>query len=184
MDSSFSPKFRIITISGKIATGTSTLSQNLVRMLGWKHINFGALQRQYDRDHGINENQQGATARPDDHEREMEEMGKKILKEKKNIIYEAWLAGFLARGYKDVLKVLIVCSHDDIRVDRVANRDNLTIDEAKKWIKQRELENERKWKDLYGDHDFWNPQHYDLIIDTYATGQMETVGRVLDKLGK
>ena len=61
---------------------------------------------------------------------------------------------------------------------------NFTIDEAKKWIKQRELENERKWKDLYGDHDFWNPQHYDLIIDTYATGQMETVGRVLDKLGK
>lgn len=184
MDSSFSPKYRIITISGKIAAGTSTLSKNLVRLLGWKYVNFGALQREYDRQHGINENQQGATARPDDHERQMEEMGKKILKDEKNIIYEAWLAGFLASGQKDVLKVLLICSHDDIRVDRVANRDGLTIEEAKNWIKQREEENETKWKKLYGDHDFWNPKYYDLIIDTYSTGAMETVGRVLDKLGK
>lgn len=184
MDASFIPKYRIITVSGKIAAGTSTLSKNLIRLLGWKHINFGAIQREYDRKHGINENKQGAIARPDDHEREMEAMGEKILKENKNIIYEAWLAGFLARGYKDVLKVLLVCSHDDIRVDRVANRDNLTIEDAKDWIKQREKENEKKWKKLYGNRNFWHPKYYDLVIDTYTTGPMETVGRVLDKLGK
>jgi predicted cytidylate kinase len=184
MDTSFTPKYRVITVSGKIATGTSTLSQNLVRQIGWKYVNFGALQREFDRKHGINENKQGAAARPDDHERQMEMMGEKILKEEKNIIYEAWLAGFLARDYKDVLKILLVCSHDDIRVDRVANRDNLTIDEAKKWIRQREEENTKKWKKLYGEYDFWDKQYYDLVIDTYTSGAMETVGRVLDKLGR
>lgn len=176
-------KYRLITISGKVAVGTTTLTKNLVHILGWKHINFGALQREFDRQHGINENMQGAEARSDDHEKSMEEMGKKILKYEKNIVYEAWLSGFLARNYPDVLRVFLVCSHDDIRVDRVANRENISILEAKQWIKQREDENEKKWKKLYGDYDFWDKKYFNLIIDTYNSGPMETLGKVLDKIG-
>jgi len=44
-------------------------------------------------------------------------------------------------------------------------------------------ENEIKWHKLYGQHDFWSPKYYDLVIDTYASGPMSTVGKVLDKLG-
>lgn len=182
MDSSSIKKYRIITVSGKIAVGTTTLSKNLAHVLGWKHINFGALQREFDRKNNINENMQGALARSDTHEREIEEMGEKMLNTENNLIYEAWLSGFLARNYKDVLKVLLICSHDDIRVDRVANRENITIAEAKKWIKQREVENEEKWKKLYGNFDFWSPEYYNLTIDTYRKGPMETLGKVLDKL--
>jgi len=183
MSKTFLPKYRLITISGKIAVGTTTLTKNLILVLGWKHINFGALQREYDRKNNINENRQGAIARPDDHEKEMEAMGDKILKNEGHIIYEAWLSGFLARDYKDVLRVLLVCTHDDIRVDRVVNRDNITISEAKKWMEQRETENTKKWQKLYGNYDFWNPKYYNLVIDTYQKGPMETVGKVLDKLG-
>ena len=115
MDSSFTPKYRIITLSGKIATGTSTLSKNLVRLLGWKYVNFGALQREYDRKHGINENKQGALARPDDHERKMEEMGEKLLKEEKMIKRYLVIGRFPTGGiyeeieylpYQDFLKKL------------------------------------------------------------------------------
>ncbi|MBI5127101.1 cytidylate kinase family protein [Candidatus Roizmanbacteria bacterium] len=179
----FNSKYRLITVSGKVAVGTTTLTKNLVHTLGWKHINFGALQRQYDRKHGINENRQGAVARSDDHEKKMEEMGEKMLKIEKNIIYEAWLSGFLARNYKDVLRVLLFCSHEDLKVDRVVNRENISIEEAKHWIKQREEENEKKWKKLYGDYDFWDKKYFNLVIDTYKTGPMETLGKVLDKLG-
>jgi len=183
MDASAKTKYRIITISGKVAVGTTTLSKNLAHLLNWKHVNFGALQREFDRKNNINENKQGATARSDEHEQSIEAMGEKILATENNIIYEAWLSGFLARNYKDVLKVLLFCSHDDIRVDRVANRENISIKEAKHWIKQREDENEKKWKKLYGDFDFWDPKYYNLVIDTYKKGQMETLGKVLDKLG-
>ncbi len=176
-------KYRIITVSGKIAVGTTTLSKNLAHVLKWRHINFGELQREYDRKNKINENAHGALLRPDDHERSIEAMGEKMLKEEKNIIYEAWLSGFLARNYSDVFRVLLICSHDDIRVDRVANRENISIAEAKKWIKQREEENIIKWKKLYGDYDFWNPKYFNLVIDTYTKGPMETLGLVLDKLG-
>ncbi len=182
MQNKFDPKYRLITVSGKIAVGTSTLTKNLVKSLGWKHTNIGAVQREYDRKHKNHENKMGALSRTDDHEKKIDTMTKELLKTEKEIIYEAWLSGFFARDYKDVLKVLLICSHDDIRVDRVANRDNVTVDQAKNWIKQREEENIAKWKKLYGDYDFWNPEYFDLVIDTYKAGPMETLGKVLDIL--
>ncbi len=184
MDSTFLSKYRIVTISGKIAVGTTTLTRNLQKILGWKHVNVGAIQREFDRKQGINENKQGAASRSDAHEKAIDAATIEMLKKESNIIYEAWLSGFMARGIDGVLKVLVTCSHDDIRIDRVANRDSLSIDEAKIWMRQREEENIRKWKKLYGDHDFWDKKYYDLVIDTYNSGPMETMGKVLDRLGK
>lgn len=178
----FKPKYRLITISGKIAVGTTTLTKNLVNSLNWKHINIGAIQRKYDRQNHLHENKAGALSRTDEHEKEIDNMMGKMLKNEKEIIYEAWLSGFFARSYKDVLKVLLVCSHDDIRVDRVANRESITVEQAKDWIKQRESENTEKWKKLYGEFNFWDHKYFDLIIDTYKTGPLETLGKVLDVL--
>ena len=176
-------KYRNITVSGKIATGTTTLAKNLKQILNWEYINTGALQRQWDREHGVNENARGASLRPDDHERQMEALAKKTLSEKKHVVYEAWLSGFMARGISGVLKILLICSDNAVRIDRVANRDKVTIGEAKKFIHTREEENIAKWKKLYGNHDFWNPKYFDLVIDTFSSGQMETLGKALDKLG-
>ncbi len=183
MTNPFPSKYRGVTISGKIATGTTTLAKNLQHILDWEYVNAGAVQRQYDREHDIDENRQGASARPDEHEKAIEAMAKKILTHKNHFIYEAWLAGFVARNISGVLKVLLYCSVDAIRIDRVANRDCMTINEAKKYIKKREEENIAKWKKLYGDHDFWGQKHYDLVIDTFSSGPLETTGKVLDKLG-
>lgn len=176
-------KYNIVTISGKFAVGTTTLAKHLQEILGWKYINAGAIQRQYDRDHDIHENKHGALLRPDDHERKIEAMTKKILVTGKNLIYEAWLAGFVARDIPGILKVLLICSEDAVRVDRVVNRENIGVGEAKHWIKQREEENIQKWKKLYGNYNFWSRKYFDVVIDTYSSGQMETVGIVLDKLG-
>lgn len=182
-DPNFKPKYRVITISGKIAVGTTTLAKNLQQILGWKYINAGAIQRKYDREHNLQEYTQGALVRPDEHEQEIEDIAKKMLESEKNLIYEAWLAGFIAKDMSDVLKVLLICSNDAVKIDRVVNRDKITVDEAKKFIKKREEENKIKWQKLYGDYDFWDSKCYNLVIDTYSSGQLETVGKVLDKLG-
>lgn len=176
-------KYSAITISGKIAVGTTTLAKNLRDTLGWKYVNTGALQREYDRKLGRNDNQVGAATRTDEHEREMEAMTEKMLHEEKNIIYEAWLSGFVARKMDHVFRVLVVCSEYAVRVDRVVNRERITVDQAKEWMRQREEENIPTWKRLYGDEDFWDPKYYDLVIDTYHLGQNEALGLVLDKLG-
>lgn len=176
-------KYHIVTLSGKVATGTTTLAKHLKEILGWHHINAGWVQREYDRIHGINETKQGALSRSDKHEREIDAMTKKTLKTEKNLIYEAWLAGFFAKNISDILKVLLICSNEAVRIDRIVNRDNIGVDQAKHWLKQREEENLEKWRQLYGNFDFWDPKYFDLVIDTFSSGPMETVGRVLDKLG-
>ncbi len=175
--------YRNVTVSGKIATGTTTLAKNLQQTLSWEYMNIGVLQREWDREHGVDENQHGASLRPDAHEREMEALAKHTLIKKDHIVYEAWLSGFVARDIPGVLKVLVRCSDDAIRIDRIANRDKVSIEQAKTNIHTREEENITKWKKIYGDYNFWDPKYYDIAIDTFSSGQMETLGKVLDKLG-
>ena len=50
-------------------------------------------------------------------------------------------------------------------------------------MKSSESGNIKKWKALYGDYDFWDPQYFNLVIDTYSSGPYETLGKVLDALG-
>jgi cytidylate kinase len=63
------------------------------------------------------------------------------------------------------------------------NRDNVSVEEAKKNIREREEGNFAKWKRIYGEYDFFDKSYYDLVIDTYSTGQTESARLVLEKLG-
>ena len=175
--------YRNITISGRIATGTSTLAKNLEKALGWKRINAGDIQREFDRKRGVDERFAGSDTRTDEHERQIEEMTKQKLTTEDHLIYEAWLSGFVARDIPGVLRVLLVCD-DALRIDRVVNRDGLTVEGAKQQIESREKGNIKKWKTIYGDYDFWDPKYYDLVIDTYSAGPQEALQMVLEKLKK
>ena len=177
------PKYTAIVVSGKIAVGTTTLAKYLRSALVWKYLNAGSIQREFDRKEGRNDNESGAASRTDEHERSIEAMTEKMLKEEKYIIYEAWLAGYLAKDMSNVLKVLEVCSEYAVRVDRVVNREKITVDQAKDWMRNREEENISTWQRLYGNHDFWDPKFFDVVVDTYKTGPNESMGIVLDKLG-
>lgn len=175
-------KYDNIAISGGIGVGTTTLLKNLrkyLEPLGFELKSMGQLIRKE-----MNENKDPvAELVTDDFDRKVEEGVHDTFKNEKNHVIEAWLAGFMARDLDNTLKVLLYCSEEAIRIDRIVNREKVTIDEAKRLIKEREEKNITKWKRLYGDHDFWDPEKYDIVIDTYSTGPMETVGKVLDALG-
>lgn len=183
MSKPFNSSYRIITVSGSLGVGTSTLAKKLRDTLNWKYINAGEIQRAYDEKHGLVTNKDSSLSRSDEHEREIEAMTQQMLETEKNLVYEAWLAGFMARSTKEVFKILLICSNDAVRIDRIMNRDTMTMEEAKRYVRLREQGNITKWKSLYGDYDFWDPQYYDLVIDTYSKGPMQTLGFVLDKIG-
>lgn len=174
-------RFKNITISGGIAVGKNTLLNNLqpyLKPYGWKFTSGGKILRDY-----LNENLHPLASLVDKSiHHQIDKRTINLLKEGHWVI-ESWLAGFMARKFKDTLRVLLICSNNALRVDRVANRDKVTIEKAKKLIKEREEENFKTWKKIYGDYDFFNPKFYHLIIDTYSSGQLETVGKVLDALG-
>ena len=174
--------FDNITISGSVGVGTTTLMDNLrpyLTDLGWDFQSMGQFIRKQMKENVM----PVATLVSDDFDRDIEHKVYEALRDEKSHVIEAWLAGFVARDLPKTLRIMLVCSEMSIRVDRVMNRDNINVDTAKQFIIEREQENIKKWKRVYGDHDFFHPDHYHIVVDTYASGPMSTVGIVLDKLG-
>lgn len=184
MKSPSASSYQNVTITGKVGVGKTTLTENLKSILiplGWTFYSVSQLQRDWIKANNIPLEQ--TILRPDDHEREMEAEVKRKLTEETHVVIDGWLAGFMAQGVEGVLKVLMICSDDAVRIDRVANRDGVTIEEAKKLIKEREKQNAEKWQAIYGPHDFWDPKLYDLVIDTYSVSKQEAPRIVLERLG-
>jgi cytidylate kinase len=175
-------KYDNIAISGGVAVGKTTLLANLkpfLLPLGWEFLNVGDIHRQHLKDNVMPE----AIKVSDEFDRAIEEKVHEALSTKKNIAMQAWICGFVARDLPKTLRILLVCKDDSLRVDRVANRDNISIDQAKEFIKRREEGNIAKYKRLYGGYHFWDPKYYNLVIDTYAHSQIETVDLALEALG-
>lgn len=174
--------FENITISGGVAVGTTTLMNNLRPYLepyNWQFKSTGQFVREYTKENVL----PLATLVSDDFDRQIEKRVEDTLRNESNWVMEGWLAGYVARNLENTLRIMLVCSETSLRIDRVANRDKLSVHEAKEFIKLREEKNLKKWQRVYGANDFFNPKHYHMVIDTYSVGQMEVVGKVLDKLG-
>lgn len=187
MEKSFS--WRNITISGRVASGATTLFSHLKEKLiplGWTFFSGGEFMREYALKHNLipreDRGHHAATVYDDGFDKEVDGMMKRRLRGENKLVVEADLAGFNAQGIDGVFKLLLVCN-DALRIDRVVNRDLVTVDEAKKHIREREEANVEKWQRLYGISDFWNPRYYDLVIDTYKNSPIETLQLVLGEIG-
>lgn len=183
-------KYRNITISGKVGVGGTTLFENLkpyLKPLGWKFFTAGEFMRRYAQEKGLfpkgAKEHHLATVYSDEFDKKVDYGMRERLQKENRLVFEAWLSGFMARGVKGVLKVLIICSDMSVVIDRIVNRDGVAVEEAKKHIKEREEKNIKKWKRIYGNHDFYDPNKYDLVIDTYSNSKEETLEKVLKELG-
>lgn len=181
------PHIRNITISGRIGSGATTLAHRLAEKLQWDMMDGGKLFRAFTRDHGF------AKDRSDEFDLEYEEKLKSMLKEKSHQVIQSHLAGFDAQGIEGVFKILLICEDTegndktDIRIDRLVNRDNMSVAEAKQEAKERDRQNLAKWRRLYANNDaewvYWDKKYYDLVINTYSHNQDQTLQLVLEKIG-
>lgn len=183
-------KYSSIAISGKPGAGRSTLLKNLKQTLmpfQWEFFSGGDWSRQFAIKEGKHRaddpTHHSSMDFPDEIDRQIDlSMREKLADSKVHMVIESWIAGWNMRGLNHVLKVLLM-TDDALRIDRVVNRDNLTVEEAKNHLKEREEKNLTKWKRLYNVTDFWDPKYYDLIINTYSHGPKETENLVLQALG-
>ncbi len=175
------PEVRNITVSGRAASGATTLSKALGEKLGWQVINGGEIYRKYARKNGIPLEQTGQSA--DEYHLQLDNFIKEKLKQEKNLIIESWLSGFDAQNIDGIFKIFVVCSDDLLRAKRIVERDKMTIEEAKIHLKTREEENLKKWDKLYHSREFWNPKIYNIVIDTFKTNPSETLHLALTALG-
>ena len=116
-----------------------------------------------------------------------------MLKEEEHHIIQSHLAGFDAQGIEGVFKILVVCEDEegndkvDIRIDRLINRDGVSVEEAKNEVKEREQQHLIKFRRLYarGDENwvYWDKKYYDLVVSSFSHNKIETLNQVLENLG-
>lgn len=182
---------RNITISGRIGTGATTLAKKLAENLGWDMVEGGQIMRRIQKEIGASVSE--TNKRPDHFDLEYEEMVKKILKEEEKRIIQSHLAGYDAQGIEGVFKILLVCEDEngkdkeEVRIDRLVNRDKISVDAAKNEVEEREEKNLEKWRRLYANDDqswvYWNNDYYDLVINTYSHSSDQTLKSALEVLG-
>ena len=181
-----------ITISGRLATGKSTLARHLGEILDWEILDGGAIIREYMHSNQISV--KDTLKRPDQFDLDFEKSIEELLKNEEKHIVQAHLSGFSAQGIDGVYKILVVCNDElgedkqSIRIDRIINRDQVSAKQARIEVLQREEENLIKYRRLYANNDknwvYWDEKYYDLIVNTFSLNQKESLQYVLKHVKK
>ena len=89
--------------------------------------------------------------------------------------------------------VLVICEDSrgndqtGIRIDRLLNREGVTINKAKEEVLEREKNDIEKWRKMYanGDPDwvYYDKKYYDLVVNTYSHNHRQSVDYVLENIG-
>lgn len=198
-------KYKNISVSGLPGAGSTTLGKHLAQHLGFTYYSGGDFMRSYAIEKGYFDPKEtvhhAATVYPEDFDRQCDYGVRERMKTGRGCVYESWLSGFLAQQVEGTYKILVYCSDDAVRVDRIANRDDVTIAEAKEHIFAREQKNLEKWAKMYAKEweewvvnpktltfsdpvYFWRSELYDLAIDTFRLGKEETLEKVLDLIAE
>ncbi|NMC35896.1 AAA family ATPase [Candidatus Beckwithbacteria bacterium] len=196
--------FKNVTVSGLPGAGSSTLAKSLAEKLDWNYFCGGDFMRMYAQKIGHFSTDKkihhDSSAYDEDFDRKVDYQQRDMVSTSESNVVESWLSGFFAQGISGTLKVLVVCSQDAIRIDRIVNRDGISVEEAKKHIFEREQTNIKNWSKYYAkewqewvvnrglaSNDkpiyFWYPQLYDVVLDTFSLSKEQTLQNVLDKLG-
>lgn len=182
-------EFKNITISGGVAAGTTTLLDALRPSLepeGFKLTSTGNIVREMLSEHdeeGHHKKNPLAELVEADQNRLIEQKVHDILDSGKKYVIEGWLAGFTARDIDHTLRVLVHIEDFEQQVRRFMDRESVEHDEAVKLIHDRQDKNFDFWKSLYGDYNFWDPQYYDVVIDTSNTLPDAAAAVVLEAFG-
>ncbi len=200
--------YKNITISGLPGAGSTTLLSHLkdeLKFDKWTGFSGGEFMRAYAAENNLFDSKlklhHSSMAYGEDFDRKVDMGIREKLEKEQHWIIESWLSGFMAQGVKGTLKVLMICSDEAIRIDRVVNRDSVTVEEAKANMHKRYIENLQKWSNMYAKEwqewvvkagtvkaddpiDFWRPDLYDVVLDTYSLSKEQSLNKVLNALKK
>lgn len=153
----------VITISGPHGTGKTTYAKRIAKAFNLKHVSAGELFREIANERNLSVEKLSEIAMQSPEIDNLIDERTKKEAEKGNVVIDGQLAGWMALE-KATLKIFLTAP-EEIRIERIAKRDSISIEEARKRTLLREkLEKERYMK-YYG-IDLNDVSIYDLIIDT------------------
>jgi len=162
---------RVITISGEIATGTSTLAAALVDLQpGWRLSKTGDRFREYCQLHGLSLLDVGSL--PDEVHRAFDLEQRAMLEDEQRLVVEGRLAGWLARDLPDVFRVFCHAPLA-VRVSRYAQREQADGTRSLADIRHRDRGDREKYRQVYGLVDYRASEFYQLVLSTAKASPRE-----------
>lgn len=168
--------YSAITLSGPIASGTSTTAKALSEKLNLKYESAGDFFRKYMLENNIPLHDKAKI--PDELDQEVDAAMTKLA-DKSTVVIDAHYIGYFTREMSQVLKVLLTCEYET-RINRALSRTH-THNETVEEIRLREEGLDKKFRKLYADENFLDPKFFDLVIDTTNTTEEEVTGKIIEK---
>jgi cytidylate kinase len=175
----------IISLSGLHGTGKSVVAKTIAEKLNKKYYSTGEAFRDLANDKNMSLEE--FTLYVDNHPKIDNELDQKIIDiaKKGNIVVESQLSGHLLKEIAN-LKVLLSCPLE-IRVKRMADRDQTTYEEKLNETLIREKSERERFKILYnidlGDEEGAKVV-YDLIVDTKDITVEEVIEKIISEIKK
>ena len=153
----------IITIGGLAGTGTTTLAEELSKRLEIPYISAGFIFREMAAEHGMSVLEFSEFAEGnDDIDKEIDERQALKAKSAENLIVEGRLSAFFVDNAD--LKICLITPFD-VRSERIAKREEKSVEVAKSEIITREKSEALRYKEIHN-IDISNMEIYDLIVNT------------------
>jgi len=161
----------IVTVSGLHGTGKSTYAAQLAKGLKLRHVSAGVLFRRIAKDRRVSLEDFGNAALEDPTiDRLIDEETMKEA-EQEDVVIDGQLAGWVLKEKSDLR--IYLTAPDDVRLARIARRDGLELDEAKRQTVQRERVQLERYRRHYG-LNVEDKSIYHLILDTSILSIGET----------
>ncbi len=168
----------ILTVSGEIGAGKSTVARALAQSLGLRYLSSGEIFREEARRRGVTLSALGRLAEQDPSiDRTIDEWQVQEARAGA-IVIESRLSGWLIDGDVRVWLRAPV----DVRARRVAARDAMTVEAARADIETREACERRRYAALY-QIDLSDLTRYHLVLDTALWGP-EDITRAIAGLAR
>jgi len=185
-------KKAVICISGMAGTGKSTLAKKLAQRYGLKYYSGGDALKALAIEKGCNASNNGWWESPEGlaflRQREKDPQFDKTVDEKLleyaqqgNVLLDSWTMPWLL---KTGFKIWLLASIEK-RAERVAERDNITVKDALRILKEKEARTKAIYQKLYGFTLGEDYAPFNLVLDTdnlNAEEVFEALCKVLDSV--
>jgi predicted cytidylate kinase len=176
----------IITISGKIGSGKTTLASKLERALGYKGLYIGHIFREMARKEGIPIEAFYARLEKDaELEKSVDEEQLKVINKEDNLIVQGRIAWFLAKQSIFTVFNIFLTVDPNIGALRSGKRKEnagRSVEEMIQANAAREATERKRYQALYGIENYEDPKHYDFVLDTSKFTEEELSAKVLGKI--
>jgi len=165
-----------ITLFGLAGTGTSTVGKLFSEKYNFKFGSGGNMFREMAAEHKMDVYEFNQFCQKDKkYDLELDTRIANFGKENDNFAFESRVAwNFIP----DSIKIKIICD-DDVRIERICDRDNKeNLEEIKEKTKNREISEKKRYFDYYDIEDYSDDKHFDLIIDSTNLTPEEIIQKI------